>query len=108
MQSAHKSKPRSRPARVYSDQFFDVRIAPARGEQGELFVIASRRSGTAVVRNTFKRRVRAVFREKKVSCLGYDWYFYAKSSIKQCLFLHISGVVDTICREVLPTFLSPV
>lgn len=46
----------------------EIRIltAPAQGESGRVLIVTPRKSGTAPVRNRFRRRVRAIFREGRI------------------------------------------
>lgn len=46
-------------------------------KQGKILIIASARSGNAVARNLFKRRVKSIFREHILYQLPYDFIIIA-------------------------------
>ena len=43
-----------------------ILTAPTQGELGRILIVTPKKSGSAPERNLFKRRVRALFREKKL------------------------------------------
>lgn len=70
-----------RSRRVYSSPELDIRLAPAQEEEGgKLLFIVPRASGTAPQRNTFKRRIKALFYEEKLYTRSYDWIIFGKKS----------------------------
>lgn len=91
---------------VFTGLYFDVRLVRVQQGSGRLFVVVPKRSGNAAVRNLFKRRVRAIFRERGLTNWGYDWVFYGKLKLKQCTFATIVGAVESICRDLSVTDLS--
>lgn len=96
-----------RAQRVHSDKYFDVRVLffSSVSEPGTVTIITPRRAGNAVARNTFKRRVRALFREQKLTIMGYHWVFFVKRAT--CSFAHIKEIIEKIVPELLLKSSSP-
>jgi len=87
--------------RAYSGEYFDIRRVRCDGSSlpcpGRVIVVTPRKSGIAVKRNLFKRRVRAVFRLHSAYVQEYYWVFFAKSLKPACTFSAIVDVVSQLC-----------
>lgn len=80
--------------RLVKNQWIDIKITPAKEREGRLIVIAPRKAGNAVARNQFKRRVRAIFREKKLNQTKFDWVFFAKPEVRSCSYKALQDLVS--------------
>ena len=92
--------------RIVRNSCVDVRVSKTSRPRGQLIIVVPRRSGTAVERNTFKRRTRAIFRERKLAETGFDWVFFARSSAGSCSYAHLLAVVDTALSTLSSSFSS--
>lgn len=61
-----------RAVRVLKTPDADILFAPADLALGRILIVTPRRVGNAPQRNKARRRLRAVFREKKIYEFGYD------------------------------------
>lgn len=81
--------------RVFTHSYFDIKVAPRAQDKGRLLVITPRRSGNAVKRNLFTRRIRSLFHEYNLQDKEYDWIFFAKPGIKHTTFALLSNALSS-------------
>lgn len=80
----------------FRNNFFDIRIQPKIKNIARILVVTPRKSGTAVARNTFRRRAKALFYENKLYAGDFDWIIFAKSNISQLSFSSLQEVLVTL------------
>lgn len=71
-------------------------------KQGKILMIVSAKSGNAVVRNLFKRRIKSIFREQSLYLLPYDFIIIGyKTGVEnsfsqlESLLLSLKNVLST-------------
>lgn len=75
-----------RSKRVYKGEVFDLRTIPQTQNVARLLVVTPKKSGNAAQRNRFRRRVKALFYEKKLHEGKLDWIIFAKQGISDASF----------------------
>lgn len=88
-----------RSRRVYTSIDFDVRIAPALQESGKILLIVPRAAGNAPDRNTFKRRIKALFYQEQIYQKGYDWIVFAKKKGLSLTFADLKKAVLNVMQK---------
>lgn len=73
--------------------------APAQQDIGRILVIASRKVGNAVVRNTIKRRLKAVFYEEKMYQIPTDLLCIIHKDILQYDFAALKALLIKATRQ---------
>lgn len=68
-------------------------MAPAQQTQGHLIVITPGRIGTAVERNTIRRRIKALFHEEKLLENGFDYVVIAKKAGPKLTFQTLKKII---------------
>ncbi|HBY06091.1 TPA: hypothetical protein DEG75_04060 [Candidatus Dependentiae bacterium] len=96
-----------RSKRLVNNQWIDIRTTPAVGRKGRLIAVAPRRAGNAIVRNLFKRRARALFREKNLAETGFDWILFAKRDVHLCTFAAMQNLVCAGFLQLSPSSSQP-
>jgi ribonuclease P protein component len=81
--------------RVVRSSYADISVLPADGEElGRILIIIPKKVGTAVVRNRIRRRIRALFFEKKLFSQGLSWIMYVKHPLGQSSFSELSALFE--------------
>lgn len=81
-----------RSYRLYRSSAFDVRIARHTNNQyARILVITPKSLGSAPVRNSFKRRVKALFYEEKLYKHPYHWIVFAKKEATDLSFQELKS-----------------
>ncbi len=70
-----------------------ILLAPKQKELGRILVIASRKTGTAVERNKFKRQIRSLFREEKLFEFPYDCIIICKGKVASFSFADLKPIL---------------
>lgn len=78
---------------LLKNKFFDMRIQPKLHIYARILVVTPRKSGTAVLRNTFRRRVKALFYEQNFYQGAFDWIIFAKSDLAQLSFSELQELL---------------
>lgn len=91
---------------VYRDARLTIKTARTTAPQGRLIAVVPKKIGSAPERNLIKRRIRALFFEKKFAETGLDWVFFIKQPIAHVPFSELSALVDTIATK-LPIATNP-
>lgn len=69
---------------VLKTPYIDIRKAHKQGVNARILIVTPRKSGNAVHRNLFRRRLYSWFYENQLNKGDYDWIFFAKPGIS-CL-----------------------
>ncbi|HBL98790.1 TPA: hypothetical protein DDZ86_04065 [Candidatus Dependentiae bacterium] len=84
--------------RLTRNLWVDIRVSKA-PEGTRLVVVTPRKSGNAVKRNQFKRRIKALFRELGLAKFGYSWIFFAKKDVASCSFTTLRLLLEEAARK---------
>ena len=84
--------------KVWVDSFLVLKVSPNHGEQLRYGLVASRKVGKAVVRNTLKRRIREILRELEVKP-GWDIVFVLrKRKVMASYYQLMSSAIRLLTR----------
>lgn len=62
-------------------------------KQGKILLVVSAKSGNAVARNLFKRRVKSIFREHALYLLPYDFVIIGNKGGLEISFAHLEKIL---------------
>jgi len=85
--------------KYHSDLFF-VYLLKNSYDYNRYGIAISKKIGNAVVRNKYKRQVKDIIDDIKVSLLGYDFIFIARPKIKLCSYEIIKNNIVTIFSKI--------
>lgn len=71
---------------ILKNKFVDVRVQPKKHVIARILVVTPRKSGSAVERNRFRRRMKSLFYEYKMNQGDFDWIVFAKSGMQELTF----------------------
>jgi ribonuclease P protein component len=81
---------------IYRSAEFDVRALPKKTAIARILVVTPRKSGNAVDRNCFRRRIKALFYEKPIHSGDFDWIVFAKSALCSLSSAQLEALFSTI------------
>jgi ribonuclease P protein component len=79
--------------RIYHSPALDIKIAHRKNAPSKILIITPRATGTAPERNKFKRRVKAIFYEEKLSAQKFDWIIFAKKAGMNLCFQELKNII---------------
>lgn len=86
----HVFKTGFRPLRNYA---LDILVAPQLGAHGRILVIASRKTGNAVQRNTIKRQLKHIFAQEELYTKGFDCIVIVKKDAANLNFQELKDLL---------------
>jgi len=81
---------------VYRDTRMTIKNARNAELMGSLVVVVPKKIGSAPQRNLIKRRIRAIFLEKKLAATGLDWVFFIKQPLHQVPFAELVAIITPL------------
>jgi len=87
---------------VYRDARLTIKNARNAELIGRLVVVVPKKIGSAPQRNLIKRRIRALFSEKKLASMGFDWVFFIKQPLHQVPFSQLVAIIDPLVQQLPP------
>ena len=79
--------------RILKHPCLDLLIAPTQEVKGRLIIITPGRIGTAVERNTARRRIKAIFHEEGLTKKGFDSVVFVKKEGTKLDHAHLKQII---------------
>jgi ribonuclease P protein component len=83
----------NRARRIVKHPGLDLLVSPTQESQGILIIITPARIGTAVERNTIRRRIKALFHEEKLDKKGYDCVVIVKKDGTKLTYIQLKEIL---------------
>jgi len=88
-----------RRSRIFlKNKYFDIRKQPKTHAIARILVITPRKSGIAVTRNLFRRRLKSLFYEYKLHQGDFDWIIFAKPGISAVTFTDMRELIMSLLQ----------
>ncbi len=79
--------------RIIKHPGLDLLVAPTQEKQGVLIIITPGRIGTAVARNTIRRRIKALFHEEGLQKKGFDYVIVVKKEGTKLTYAQLKELI---------------
>jgi ribonuclease P protein component len=79
--------------RIIKHPGLDLLVAPTQEKQGALIIITPGRIGTAVARNTIRRRIKALFHEEGLQKKGFDFVIIVKKDGTKLSYAQLKEII---------------
>lgn len=81
--------------RIFVNAGFDIRFSPrSHPEYSRILIVISRKIGSAPVRNLLRRRIKALFFEKKLYEKSVDWLILTRPGAGERTFAQIAEIIE--------------
>jgi ribonuclease P protein component len=85
--------------RIVKHPGLDFLVSPTKESQGLLFIITPAKIGTAVQRNTIRRRIKALFHEEKLDKKGFDSVVIIKKPGTKLTYAQLKEIFAHACTK---------